>query len=260
MCELLGLCFNKEVSVHLAFSGLKAGATDNPDGWGVAWYDEYGTQIIKEAKPVDRSRLARSFLEYLDARSRIFVSHIRRATAGPAGYLNTHPFCRKFRHKTWVFAHNGTIDSNQLNLSAEEFMPIGETDSELIFCGLLSWLNQYEIFLVDRDGFSLLHEKLGDINQSGELNLIFSDGVHLFAYHDRSGYVGLHYLLRQAPYEVVRLRGQYVTINLAEIIDPNERGYLVASEPLSDENWISFKPGQLLVFREGELVFISSTQ
>jgi len=26
MCELLGLCFNREVSFHLAFSGLKAGA------------------------------------------------------------------------------------------------------------------------------------------------------------------------------------------------------------------------------------------
>jgi hypothetical protein len=33
MCELLGLCFNKEVSFELAFSGLKAGAIDNPNGW-----------------------------------------------------------------------------------------------------------------------------------------------------------------------------------------------------------------------------------
>jgi glutamine amidotransferase len=260
MCELLGLCFNKEVSVHLAFSGLKAGATDNPDGWGVAWYDEYGTQIIKEARPLDRSRLARSFLEYLGARSRIFVSHIRRATAGAAGYLNTHPFCRKFHQKTWVFAHNGTIDSNNLSLPGGEFMPIGETDSERIFCGLLSWLDHHKINLLDRHGFILLHEKLEEINQLGELNLIFSNGVHLFAYHDRSGYVGLHYLLRQAPYEVVRLRGQYLTVNLAEIIDPNERGYLVASEPLSDENWISFQPGQLLIFAEGQLVFTSESQ
>ena len=73
MCELLGLCFNKEVTVQLAFSGLKAGATDNPDGWGVGWYNEYGTQVIKEARPVDRSRLARSFLE--DGRSILWVTH-----------------------------------------------------------------------------------------------------------------------------------------------------------------------------------------
>jgi glutamine amidotransferase len=64
-------------------------------------------------------------------------------------------------------------------------------------------------------------------------------------------------LLRQAPYKVVRLRGQYLTIDLARIIDPDERGYLLASEPLSDENWITFKPGQLLVFFEGNPIFMS---
>jgi len=80
MCELLGLCFNKEVSFLLAFSGLKAGAMENPDGWGAAWYDEYGSQIIKESRPALRSRLADEFQEHLGARSRIFVSHIRRAT------------------------------------------------------------------------------------------------------------------------------------------------------------------------------------
>ncbi|MFP3871096.1 MAG: class II glutamine amidotransferase [Syntrophobacteria bacterium] len=257
MCELLGLCFNKEVSVHLAFSGLKAGATDNPDGWGVGWYDEYGIQVIKEAKPVDRSLLARSFLKDLGARSRIFVSHIRRATAGAAGYLNTHPFCRRFDYKTWVFAHNGTIDSDQLGLASGEFIPTGETDSELVFCTLLSGLKRHGIHLDDRNDFTILHEKLREINDFGELNLIFSDGRYLFAYHDRSGYVGLHFLLRQAPYEVVKLRGQFLTVNLAEIVDPDERGYLVASKPLSNENWTGVKPGQLLVFFAGNLIFMS---
>ena len=67
MCELLGLCFNKEVSFRLEFSGLKAGAMKNPDGWGVAWYDEYGTQILKESRPAFRSRLAEDFQEHLGA-------------------------------------------------------------------------------------------------------------------------------------------------------------------------------------------------
>lgn len=257
MCELLGLCFNKDVSVHLAFSGLRAGATDNPDGWGVAWYDEYGTQIIKEARPVDRSRLARSFLEDLGARSRVFVSHIRRATSGSAGYVNTHPFYRRYDHRTWVFAHNGTIDRDQLVPPVAQLIPIGETDSELVFCIILSWLQQNGIQPADSSDFAVLHKKLRDINRLGQLNLVFSDGARLLAYHDLTGYVGLYYLLRQAPYEVVRLRGQYVTVNLAEVVDPDERGYLVASEPLSNENWIRIEPGQLLVFLEGELIFMS---
>ena len=114
--------------------------------------------------------------------------------------------------------------------------------------------------MTDRNDFILLHEKLLEINRLGELNLLFSDGDRLFAYHDRSGYVGLHFLLRSAPYKVVRLRGQYLTIDLAEFIDPDERGYLVASEPLSDENWISFKTGQLLVFFEGKAIFMSESE
>jgi glutamine amidotransferase len=71
--------------------------------------------------------------------------------------------------------------------------------------------------------------------------------------------VGLHFLRRQAPYKVVRLRDQYLTINLAEIIDPLERGYLVASKPLSNENWKRIQRGQLLVFREGRRVFTSES-
>jgi len=260
MCELLGLCFNTEVSVHLAFSGLKAGAIENPDGWGVGWYDEYGTQIIKESRPADRSRLAEDFQKHLGARSRIFVSHIRRATAGKVGYVNTHPFYRRFDQKTWIFAHNGTIDSSQLSVFSKEFSPIGETDSELIFCSLLSWLSQRSIQLTGENGFILLHEKLKEINRLGELNLIFSDGRHLFAYHDRSGYVGLHFLLRQAPYKLVKLRGQYLTFNLAEVINPDERGYIVASKPLSDENWNSIEPGQLLIFFEGSSIFKSTSE
>jgi len=260
MCELLGLCFNKEVSFDLAFSGLKAGASENPDGWGVAWYDEYGSQIIKESRPALRSRLAEEFQEHLGARSRIFVSHIRRATAGRVGYTNTHPFYRRFDQKTWVFAHNGTIDTSQLNFSSSEFTPIGETDSELVFCSLLSWLDHQGIQLAESKGFILLHEKLRDINRLGTLNLIFSDGRHLFVYHDKSGYVGLYYLLRQAPYKVVKLRGQYLTINLAEFINPDERGYIVASKPLSDEDWNRIQPGQLLIFSEGNLIFSSTSE
>jgi len=260
MCELLGLCFNTEVSVHLAFSGLKAGAMKNPDGWGVGWYDEYGTQIVKESRPADRSRLATSFLEHSGTRSRIFVSHIRRATAGRVGYINTHPFYRRFDQKTWIFAHNGTIDPSQLSFPSREFSPIGETDSERIFCSLLSWLSQGGIQLADRNGFNLLHEKLREINRFGELNLIFSDGRHLFAYHDRSGHVGLHFLLRQAPYQEVRLRDRYLTVNLADVIDSKERGYIVASKPLSNENWNRVTPGQLLVFSEGNSIFTSASE
>ena len=260
MCELLGVCFNKEVSFRLAFSGLKAGAQENPDGWGAAWYDEYGSQIIKESRPALRSRLADEFQEHLGARSRIFLSHIRRATRGRVGYTNTHPFYRRFDQKTWVFAHNGTMDTSQLSFPSSKFTPIGETDSELVFCSLLSWLGHQGIQLAERKDFILLHEKLRDINRLGKLNLIFTDGRYLFAYHDSKGYVGLHFLLHEAPYKVVKLRGQYLDIDLAKIRNPDERGYIVASKPLSNENWNEVEPGQLMIFSQGNSIFKSESE
>jgi len=63
--------------------------------------------------------------------------------------------------------------------------------------------------------------------------------------------------LREAPYKVVKLRGQYLKINLAEVINPDERGYIVASKPLSDENWNRVEPGQLMIFYEGNSIFKS---
>ena len=258
MCELLGVCFNKEGSFRLSFSGLKAGSKENPDGWGVAWYDEYGSQVIKESRPAFRSRLAEEFQKHLDARSRIFVSHIRRATRGKVGYINTHPFYRRFDEKTWVFAHNGTIDTRQLSFPSSKFTPIGETDSELVFCSLLSWLGHQGIHLAESNDFVLLHEKLRDINRLGKLNLIISDGRYLFAYHDRNGYLGLHFLLREAPYKVVKLRGQYLEIDLAKVRNPDEWVYIVASKPLSNENWNRFEPGQLMIFSQGSSIFNSA--
>ena len=97
------------------------------------------------------------------------------------------------------------------------------------------------------------------MNQLGKLNLIFSDGSRLFVYHDRKGYVGLHFLLREAPFKVVQLRGQHLNIDLAKIRKPDERGYVVASKPLSDETWNRVEPGQLLIFSKGDSIFRSTS-
>jgi hypothetical protein len=36
-------------------------------------------------------------------------------------------------------------------------------------------------------------------------------GRQVFVQHHRSGHVGLHFLLRQVPYEAIKLCGQYLT-------------------------------------------------
>ena len=105
------------------------------------------------------------------------------------------------------------------NLKAPRGSPIAEATYEF-FAARDRAIKAHPIKNGHFENEPALNEKLREINRFGELNLLLSDGTYLFAYHDRSGHVGLHFLLRRAPYKVVRLRGQYLTIDLAEIIDP----------------------------------------
>ena len=50
---------------------------------------------------------------------------------------NTHPFTRELWGRYWTYAHNGQL-SNYESLSTGYRRPVGETDSELVFCWLLN--------------------------------------------------------------------------------------------------------------------------
>ena len=52
---------------------------------------------------------------------------------------NCHPFIRELWGQAWVFAHNGDLKDFNPPLQGD-FLPIGETDSELAFCLLLQTL------------------------------------------------------------------------------------------------------------------------
>lgn len=39
------------------------------------------------------------------------------------------------------------------------------------------------------------------------------------------------------------------------MLDLSQRGYVIASKPLTNENWQEFEPGGLLVFRDGEIIY-----
>jgi glutamine amidotransferase len=44
-------------------------------------------------------------------------------------------------------------------------------------------------------------------------------------------------------------------INLAEEKKPSQAGYVVATTPLTSENWTEFRPGELIVFRGGKKIY-----
>ena len=81
-------------------------------------------------------------------------------------------------------------------------------------------------------------------------------GRRLYCYHDSGGYNGLVWTRRESPFCHVSLRDEDWEADLAEEKEPDQRGYVLASRPLTDgEDWTTCRPGRLLVIERGCAVF-----
>ena len=138
MCELLGMSANVPTDICFSFTGLmQRGGRTGPhrDGWGIAFYEGHGCRAFHDPHPSAESEIARLVQRYA-IKSRIVVSHIRRANRGRVCLENTHPFGRELWGRHWVFAHNGQLRGVK-RLPLHFYHPIGSTDSEHAFCWLL---------------------------------------------------------------------------------------------------------------------------
>ena len=191
------------------------------------------------------------FCDYQQLKSKIFIGHVRFGNVGGQSLANTHPFSREVRGRHFVFAHNGTLDSANLRHGLDgQFAPVGKTDSELALCVLLTWMVKEEVPFTS---FVVIEKRLRQMNELGNMNLLFSEGNHLFAYHDGKGYNGLCFTRRIAPFPRVSLQDEDWEVDLAEEKGPDQRGDVIATKPLTDEKWIPFVKGTLVVFNDGEI-------
>jgi len=253
MCELLSIGFNYPISPSLSFRGLRKRGDSNPHGWGLAFYPDKSCQVIKEPLKVESSYLSQFIQNYPQIKSNIFIAHVRYSNVSEISYKNTHPFLRELNGTEFVFAHNRTLSDYEEDFETYHFKPVGETDSEAVFCHLLNRIKDENIEFRDKDDFNWLLGELRVINDYGSFNSIFSNGKHLFCYHDEDCHKGLSYLLRRAPYGPVSLKDENYGINLAEEKTPYQRGYIIATRPLTNEEWNNFESGELMVIKNGEV-------
>ncbi|UCE24603.1 MAG: class II glutamine amidotransferase [Candidatus Zixiibacteriota bacterium] len=253
MCELLGLNFNQPVRPSLSFRGFRHRGKINPHGWGIARFDGHACQVFKEPIRAPESRLATFLRDYESFESKIFIGHVRYANRGLPSLQNTHPFVRTFRSREVALAHNGTV-APVMDGAALKFHPTGETDSEYLLCALLTTMSGQRIAFTDYDG---VQDVLLGFNRhcAGSMNLLFSEGIHLFVYRDRGGYNGLCVTERNAPFDRVSLRDEDWEVDLAYEKRLDQRGFVVATRPLTSEQWTDLRPGSLTVFRDGDCVF-----
>lgn len=253
MCELLGMCFNKPVNSKFIFKNFSRKSENNPDGWGIAYYDFNNNAIvIKEPIKANESQKVKQ-LENENIQSKIFIAHVRRSSVGNNIYENTHPFYRKNGKKSFIFAHNGTL-YNYKNLKLGDYEPFGDTDSEHAFCYLLNIIDKHNLSNWNyKENIEKLYSEFKNINNFGTFNCLFSDGEYLFCYHDKNQYNGFYLLQRKPPYKKIKYLDLDWEIDLS-LEKEDEYGFIVATKELTNEDWKKLDGGELIVFKDGEIV------
>jgi glutamine amidotransferase len=161
-----------------------------------------------------------------------------------------------------VFAHNGDLPGIERSgdLAFDRYRPVGTTDSEHAFCALLErvralWEQTTTPPLGDR--LALISEFAADLRKLGPANFLYADGDALFAHGHRRIQAATH---KTAPpglflqscrceeaNESIRANGVSVAPGFQEVV-------LIASVPLTGENWRPFSEGELVAASAGHVL------
>jgi predicted glutamine amidotransferase len=251
MCQLMGMNCNVPTDICFSFEGFhkRGGATDHhADGWGIAFFEQEGCRLFLDYQASSVSPIAALVRNY-PIKSTNVIAHIRKATVGAVTLANTHPFMRELWGQYWIFAHNGDIQRLPV-LQVNRFLPVGNTDSEYAFCWILEQLSErFPEQPSDTELYAALTDLTKDLAGRGVVNFILSNGEFLAAHCSTK----LHYVVRKAPFGAAHLVDEDVTVDFSELTTPDDRVAIIATEPLTDnERWTKMKPGELLIFQDGE--------
>lgn len=264
MCELLALSSSRPAHLNisletLAAHGARAGRS--PDGWGAAFYQDKDVALFREPLPAGDSALMR-FIEVQGTSTNLAVAHIRRATRGAVNLSNTQPFARELAGRMHVFAHNGNLPGIELSgdLAPGYYFPVGATDSEHAFCVLLErmrdlWTPTSLLPLID-ERLAVVSQFASDLRKLGPANFLYADGDTLFAHGHRriqaagnTAPPGLFRLSRRCAdvHESIYADGVSIAPGFQEVT-------LIASVPLTDEQWVPFADGEVIAVSAGQVL------
>ncbi|MFT4941622.1 MAG: putative glutamine amidotransferase [Paraglaciecola sp.] len=255
MCELLGMSANVPTDICFSFAGLlERGGRTGPhkDGWGITFYEGKGCRSFKDPQPSCDSQIAKLVKSY-PIKSCSVISHIRQANRGAVSLENTHPFIREIWGRNWCFAHNGQLSGYRTTLPVESHLPVGNTDSERVFCWLLDKVKQkYPQKPANMATvFRFVAKSCAQLQDLGVFNMLLSDGVYLLAFCSTK----LHWITRRAPFGQATLIDSDWKIDFKHETTINDVVTVVATQPLTeDEDWQKLQAGEFVLFKFGELI------
>lgn len=252
MCELLAMSANTPTDLCFSITGLRRRGGDtgpHRDGWGVAFYEGKGVRAFHESGASASSRIA-EVVQTHPIKSEVAVCHIRQANVGSVCLANTHPFIRELWGQYWTFAHNGQI--NGFRPQPGVYEPVGDTDSEALFCDLLNHLcNECQRTDPAATLAKVLVELAAAYARRGVFNLLLSNGDWLLTFCTTK----MASITRRAPFGPARLKDADVIVDFEAETTPNDIVSVIVTEPLTtDERWDIYQPGEWRLWRKGEVV------
>ena len=225
MCEMFGVSSDRTIDVTAELKTFFSHGEYNPHGWGIASWNDAG-KITIDKEPVDSTRSAK-IVKLLSSgiSCRGIIAHIRKATIGYVEHKNTHPFIAHDPNwREWAFAHNGTIfESDELLLYKD--IQSGSTDSERI---LLYILDQNKGIRDEAGRFKVMDSVAVKLSDKNKLNFLAFDGENFYVHKNEAGT-----LYRKN----------------------NNGSVFFSTRPLDDGTWEEVPLNQLLVYRDGKIVY-----
>ncbi len=262
MCELFAMSSRMPATLGFSLERLaRRGGDEGPhrDGWGIAFYEGPDCLLLREPRPASESPLMH-FMEHQGLRTRLALSHIRLATFGDRALRNTQPFLRELGGHMHAFAHNGDLPALLAEPDAPDahHRPVGDTDSERAFCGLLErmaplWRDAGGALPSLADRLAAIAAYAAELRPLGPANFLYADGDALFVHADRRTQLdgrlqppGLYLLQRCCWESAPELADAGV-----ELKTVRQDVALVASAPLTDELWQPLGEGVVIALAGG---------
>jgi predicted glutamine amidotransferase len=259
MCELFGISSKLPTNVTFSLSvfGERGGRLGpHKDGWGIAFSEGHDFRIIKESAPASDSACLR-VIEAHDFKSQIVISHIRRASDPTApAFTNSHPFARELYGFAHVFAHNGEVLAifQESRFTPKHYFPMGDTDSERVFCVLMDRLREQltPATVMDfKTKLPIIEKWALEVAELGVFNFLLSDTRYLYAHRSTQ----LFLVTRECAAQTECLKSEELTVRLARATQGIQQLAAVATQPLTPgEPWEPLPEGAVVAFFCGNRV------
>ena len=231
MCELFGVNAPRKIEINDLLDTFFSHSVEHRNGWGLAILDDTPATIDKEpVRAVDSAFLKQKLTGSIVTAN--CIAHIRKATIGDVDLTNTHPFSGfDASGRQWVLAHNGTIFDSPA-LAPYQYTQMGSTDSERILLYLIDRINRlYEESQMLPDEAArirVVEDVILEITPGNKVNLLISDGDCFYVHKNEAG-----------------------TMFQKEA----QCGVLFSTQPLQMLGWKEVSQNQLLVYRNGVLIY-----